>query len=187
MFGVLPTNAFHNMKLANPSDKRTFRDFKISLCRYSMLHVHSLGLRERKRKDRSSSLAEINIVSSPARPKKQKRNPFKCKLKDRQRPKNKFAAVTNCSKCGPHRFVRLEDLFPGKRNRVQCKWQSDFSDQSSRCPNYAEVGCVSCGTCYCFDKVQGSKAKTPISHASAAHQPEWFELSGPNAFCRKIS
>ena len=34
MFGILPTNAFLNMKMANPQDSRTFREFKKSVCRY---------------------------------------------------------------------------------------------------------------------------------------------------------
>ena len=50
MFGVLPMNAYHNMKMANENDKRTYREWKKSLCRYSMLHAPALELRERSRK-----------------------------------------------------------------------------------------------------------------------------------------
>ena len=50
MFGVLPSNSFLSMKLANPNDKRTYRQFKVSVCRWSMLNAPAFGLRERKRK-----------------------------------------------------------------------------------------------------------------------------------------
>ena len=56
MFGVLPTNAFLNMKMANPQDKRTFREFKSSLCRYSMIHAPSLGLRDRRRQSKAGGV-----------------------------------------------------------------------------------------------------------------------------------
>ena len=63
--------------------------------------------------------------------------------------------------------------------------KDDMNDSSTRCQNYAEVACFSCGTEYCFAKVAGRYSNSFISHASAAHQPQWFHLTGPKALCLK--
>ena len=65
-------------------------------------------------------------------------------------------------------------------------WCQDVpGDSSTRCPNYAEVACFSCGTEFCFGKVTGQNSRAPNSHASVSHQPDWFHLCGPKQFCLK--
>ena len=44
MFGVLQSNSFLKMKIANPNNKRTYRQFEVSVCRWSMLHAPAFGL-----------------------------------------------------------------------------------------------------------------------------------------------
>ena len=176
MFGVLPCNAFLNMKMANPDDKRSFRDFKTSLCRWSQLHSPALWLRWRKRSKIDQKLIQQAVVQ------RQAINPFRCRIKDGKHPKQKLAAARYCSRSGPHRFIRISDLFPGETVRIQCKWQDDLQDPSTRCKELAKVGFLACGTEFCLSKVSNFKNKTPLSHASAAHQPHWFHQDGPKAF-----
>ena len=176
MFGVLPTNAFLNMKMANPQDSRTFREFKKSICRQSMIHAPNFPLKERKRKINLQPLIRDKTVL------RQRRNQFLCRVKDGRRSKVKMAAARHCGKSGPYRFIRIEDI-SSCRARVRCKQMDDVNDPETRCNNYAEVACIACGTEFCFDKVIGTKAKKAISHASASHQPEWFYLEGPKMFC----
>ena len=85
MFGILPVNAFLNMKLANPTDKRTFREFKVSVCRWSQIHAQDLGLRER----RIGAETEDNIKLSAVGVKilRQVANRYKCKVRDKRDPR----------------------------------------------------------------------------------------------------
>ena len=55
MFGVLPTNVYLNMKLPEPNDKRTFRKFKKSVCRCSIIQTRALFLRESGRQRQQKS------------------------------------------------------------------------------------------------------------------------------------
>ena len=179
MFGVLPTNAYLNMKLANPNDKRTFRQFKKSVCRWSMIHTPALFLRERKRRGPPSKKQAIKS-------KRPKINPHKCEDNARIRPENQLKAASQCMENGPYRFVRITDYFPknpGKRApRFLCGWQDNENDLSTRCRNFADIICTSCGTKWCLRKVAGRGSQKCISHACASHQPKWFYLRGPKKF-----
>ena len=147
-----------------------------------MIHAPTLQLRERSRKRK----LPVTDQQTPKEKKlRQTTNPKKCKVKDQGRPKSKLAAAINCARSGPHRFVRIADIFPWKRTRIRCKWQDNLEDSSTRCQNFAEVACFACGTEFCFAKVAGRNSNSMISHASAAHQPQWFHLAGPKVFCLK--
>ena len=60
----------------------------------------------------------------------------------------------------------------GGQENTDKRWQGDDG----------EVAYVSCGAEYCFDKVTGVNTSTVISHASAAHKPQWFYLYGDRVF-----
>ena len=179
MFGVLPVNAFLNMKLANPNDKRTFHQFKKSVCRWSMIHTPAMFLRERKRRGTPSKMQSM-------KKKRPRVNPYKCEENARLRPKSQLKAASKCMENGPYRFILIADHFPripGKKApRFLCGWQDDENDLSTRCRNVADIICTSCGTKWCLRKVVGHGSQKSISHACASHQPDWFYLQGSKKF-----
>ena len=134
MFGVLPTNSFLNMKLANPHDKRTYRQFKVSVCRWSMIHAPAFGLRERKRKVKVENNLVVEENDESIR--RSKTNPYACDYNKRVPPKKQLQAAINCSKHGPFRFILINDILGGDRPaRVRCAWQDNMEDSNTRCPN----------------------------------------------------
>ena len=62
LMGVLVVNMFLNMKLANKKDRRTFRQVKKSLIRYSSMHIKEVFSRKRTKKAVSKG-ERTNLVS----------------------------------------------------------------------------------------------------------------------------
>ena len=54
-------NAFLNMKLANKDDKRSFRDFKKSLVRFSSINVKNVLPRQRSKSKSTGEKSEKGI------------------------------------------------------------------------------------------------------------------------------
>ena len=179
MFGIIPVNAYLNMKLANTNDKQTFGQFKKSVCRWSMIHTPAMFLRERKRRGKPSK-------NQPMKSKRPRVNPYKCEDNARLRPKSQLKAASKCMENGPYRFIKIADHFlriPGKKApRFLCGWQDDENDPSTRCRNFADIICTSCGTKWYLRKVAGHGSQKSTSHACASHQPDWFYLQGPKKF-----
>jgi len=169
------------MKLTNQNDKRTYRQFKVSVCRWSMLHTPAFGLRERKRQFKIENDLIVDENENSIR--RSMSNPYACDFNRRVSPRKQLLAAMNCSKHGPFRLVLINDVLAGDRPaRVKCVWQDNMEDSSTRCPNYADIICSSCGTKWCLDMFKGQRSRLGTSHAAASHQPQWFHLSGPRIY-----
>ena len=107
------------MKLSNPHDTRTFREFKNSIIRYSSIHAPTLFLRERNRQKASRPANADQIINMHNQGRRTTLNPNKCEVMKKMGPQAQLKAAINCSMCGPYRFVSIHDLFGASGSRPQ--------------------------------------------------------------------
>ena len=169
MFGVLPMNAYHNMKMANENDKRTYRGWKKSLCRYSMLKAPALGLRERNRKTKPkmrNQQTRTNAVTW-----RQTTNPHKTEVGSLHNFSVKLKAAAVCNSHSIRRSVPLSALpkyADTKYPRLYCHLCASrgISKRTSWCY-------TSCGGAYCIAPATWGRnnRRNLISCMDASHQP----------------
>jgi len=135
-----------------------------------MLNAPAFGLRDRKRKFKVENDLIVNENDNCIR--RSMSNHYACDFNWRLSLKKQLLAAINCSKQGPFRFVLISDILGGDRPaRIKCDWQDNVENSSTRCPNYADIICISCGTKWCLDMFRGQRSRLGTSHASASHQP----------------
>ena len=103
LFGILIVNSYLNMKLANKGDKRTLRDFKKSLIRYSANHIREVFSRQRERKPLPSPQKRNTTFRQTA-------NPHKTAVGSTHLFEKKLKGAANCDIHSVRRAVPLSLL-----------------------------------------------------------------------------
>ena len=146
-------NAYLNMKLSNPEDKRPMWKFKFSCIDHGVDQSHELGLRKRKRTENKSG------DMRPARERKRRKNPHKCILGTRYSQERKLLAAKFCEETEGRRQVSLSDYFGTKGKRLQC----------ARCGRDCSWGCLGCGVALNIKATTSRENRSPVSCMDVCH------------------
>ena len=163
------------MKLSNPNDKRSMRDYKKSCSRFTTMHAPSLDLRHRPAK----GSANIKLAAKPARSKvvRQTVNPFKTEVGSSHGFKRKLEAAAVCCTHGVMRMVPLQ-MIP-KYQDVPTKHLLCKLCLSRGIKQHTSWACISCGAELCNVPRTMGKNRYPniISCGDAAHQQHKINIA----------
>ena len=151
------------MKLANPNDKRSFRRYKKSLARFSMMRAPKLDLRQRCRRKSKSKV----VLGNLAEVHRQTKNPYKTEIGSNHSAARKLKSAAICTKHGIRRMVQLKNLnkYHSEDPKVLCKLCLHRGIR-----RYTRWGCLGCGCELCIKVCVDAKNRSPLSCADAAHQ-----------------
>ena len=182
LFGILLVNSFMNMKLANKDDKRSFRDFKKSVIRYSKLHVMEVFSRQQKsmRIKNDGRSTEVKANAAVNKLWKQTPNQYKTEVGSRHHYSRKLKGAAACLEHSVMRAVPLNMLpkYQNSKNpQLLCNLcqSRGISQKTSWC-------CISCGGALCIHPRDWGTNRFPnlISCMDAAHQSQKIDLTNLN-------
>lgn len=158
------------MKLANPDDKRSMREYKMSLVHHSTMNAPKMDLRYRARKRKREKIPPVQIPRAV----RQTVNPFRTTIGSGHNTERKLRAAAICRKHGICRMVPFSSL-PRYRNipstQLYCKLCLHRGVRSR-----TTWGCLSCGCELHVRPCSTGSNKTPISCADAAHQQDKISI-----------
>ena len=158
------------MKLANPDDKRTFRQYKMSIVHHSTMTAPTMELRYRARKRKREGPPPIK----KPRIVRQTVNPFRTSIGSGHSAEHKLKAAALCSTHGICRMVPFRSMKRYKdipSTQLYCKLclHRGFRSRTT-------WGCLSCGCELHIRPCLTGSNKATISCADAAHQQEKINI-----------
>ena len=171
LWGVLLVNAFCMMKLCNPNDRRTMREYKKSCLRWSRLHAPDMKLRYYQHRKFTP------LVPSPEIPRafRQTTNPYKTMIGSRHAAEYKLKAAAVCSNHSIRRMVPISMIDRYSENasaNLLCKLCLSRGIRQT-----TTQACLSCGCELCVRPRETGQNRVWISCADAAHQQAKIDIS----------